>query len=96
MTTKTQWDPWDQDQPSEDSLTQCLKNNFSKNVFYSSISPCALLAVNPYKSLPTESTMYVAEYKDALANLPAHIYKLTNQAYLHMRRTGIDQSILFV
>ncbi|CAO3703668.1 unnamed protein product [Rhizopus stolonifer] len=40
--------------------------------------------------------MYVAEYKDALANLPAHIYKLTNQAYLHMRRTGIDQSILFI
>ncbi|KAL9550349.1 hypothetical protein MBANPS3_004777 [Mucor bainieri] len=88
----------DQDQITEDSVTQCLKYGFTSNVIYSRISDSALVAINPYKQMPSQSLQYVAEYKDtgsdALEPLPTHIYKLTNQAYLHMRRTGIDQSLI--
>jgi chitin synthase len=87
-----------QDQQTEDSLTQCLKAGFQGNVIYSRISDSTLVAINPFKSLPIQSLQYVAEYKDtgadAMEPLPTHIYKLTNQAYLHMRRTGIDQSLI--
>ncbi|KAG1144358.1 hypothetical protein G6F37_007463 [Rhizopus arrhizus] len=95
---KSQFDLCDQEQQSEDALTQCLKSNFANNVLYSKISDSALVAVNPYKPVPQQSLPYVTEYKDTSADslkpLPTHIYKLTNQAYLHMRRTGIDQSII--
>jgi chitin synthase len=87
-----------QEQLTEDSLTRCLKAGFQGNVIYSRISDSALVAVNPFKALPIQSLQYVAEYKDTGADvmepLPTHIYKLTNQAYLHMRRTGIDQSLI--
>lgn len=100
MTTKpkSQFDLCDREQKTEDSLTQCLKEAFLNNVFYSKISDSAFVAVNPYKPVPLQSFQYVTEYKDTSADslepLPTHIYKLTNQAYLHMRRTGIDQSII--
>lgn len=83
---------------TEDNLTQCLKSAFANNVIHSRISDSALVVVNPYKTLPQQSSQYVAEYRDteadALEPLPTHVYKLTNQAYLHMRRTGIDQSLI--
>jgi chitin synthase len=88
----------DQSNWTEDSVTECLKYAFRTNVLYSRISDSALVAINPYKSMPSMSAQYVAEYKDtgsdALEPLPTHVYKLTNQSYLHMRRTGIDQSII--
>ncbi|KAI8983426.1 chitin synthase-domain-containing protein [Pilobolus umbonatus] len=98
MTTAHTFDLCDQKEHNEDSLTQCLKIGFTNNVVYSKISDSALVSINPYKLLPPQSPQYVAEYKDtgsdALEPLPTHIYKLTNQAYLHMRRTGIDQSLI--
>lgn len=90
----------DQQEYTEDGLTACLKSAFLSNVIYSRIGDSALVAMNPYKNMPLQSLQYVAEYKDtgsdALEPLPTHIYKLTNQAYLHMRRTGIDQSLILV
>lgn len=98
MATTNKFDLSDQDQITEDSLTQCLKTGFTSNVIYSRISDSAIVAMNPYKKMPSQSLQYVAEYKDtgsdALEPLPTHINKLTNQAYLHMRRTGIDQSLI--
>lgn len=97
-TTHNKFDLSDQDQITEDSVTQCLKYGFTSNVIYSRISDSAIVAINPYKQMPSQSLQYVAEYKDtgsdALEPLPTHINKLTNQAYLHMRRTGIDQSVI--
>ncbi|KAI9476259.1 MAG: chitin synthase-domain-containing protein [Benjaminiella poitrasii] len=80
----------------EDGMAECLKRAFQSNVIYSRLNDSALVALNPYKSMPFESTSYVAEYKDpdGLEPLPTHLYRLVNQAYLHMRRTGIDQSII--
>ncbi|CAO3591286.1 unnamed protein product [Absidia cylindrospora] len=36
----------------------------------------------------------IQRYIDNIGALPPHVYQLGNQAYLHMRRTGIDQFIL--
>ncbi|KAI8334150.1 chitin synthase-domain-containing protein [Choanephora cucurbitarum] len=89
----------DQSQKTEDNITQVLKAAFQSNVFYSRISDSAVVAINPFKNIPAQSSHYIAQYKDAETDstepLPTHIYKLSNQAYLHMRRTGIDQSIIF-
>ncbi|KAI8087609.1 uncharacterized protein B0P05DRAFT_368593 [Gilbertella persicaria] len=99
MVVKNKFELADTSQKTEDSLTQTLKAAFQTNTIYSRISDSTYVAINPYKSFPNQSLQYVAEYKDtgsdALEPLPTHIYKLTNQAYLHMRRTGIDQSIIF-
>jgi chitin synthase len=86
------------EEKTEDNTTHLLKNCYQNNVFYSKISDSTLVVLNPYKSLPQQSPQYVAEYRDtgsdSLEPLPTHVFKLTNQAYLHMRRTGIDQSII--
>lgn len=89
----------DQGQKTEDNITQVLKAGFQSNIFYSCISDTAVVAINPFKNIPAQSSQYIAQYKDAETDnvdpLPTHIYNLSNRAYLHMRRTGIDQSIIF-
>ncbi|GAA5809891.1 hypothetical protein MFLAVUS_003306 [Mucor flavus] len=96
--SRNKFDLFNQSEFTEDTVTSCLKNGFQSNILYSRISDSALVALNPYKLLPIQSVQYVAEYKDTgsdlLEPLPTHIYKLANQAYLHMRRTGIDQSLI--
>jgi chitin synthase len=99
-TTTNKFDLSQQQEKTDDAITTTLKTAFLNNVLYSRISDSTLVAMNPYKNMPLQQQTphYVAEYKDtgsdALEPLPTHIYKLTNQAYLHMRRTGIDQSLI--
>ncbi|SAM05355.1 hypothetical protein [Absidia glauca] len=81
----------------EDNITSTLKTRFDNGSIYTKVNDSIILAVNPYQERQQESLQYVAEYKDTSDNigaLPPHVYQLGNQAYLHMRRTGIDQSIL--
>ncbi|KAI9302596.1 chitin synthase-domain-containing protein [Cunninghamella echinulata] len=82
----------------EDSITSTLKIRFENGSYYTKINDSVLLAVNSFKEQQQQDSLqYVAEYKDTsdtVGALPPHVYQLTNQAYLHMRRTGIDQSIL--
>ncbi|OAD77723.1 glycosyltransferase family 2 protein, partial [Phycomyces blakesleeanus NRRL 1555(-)] len=78
---------------NQDTLISTLKIRFDNDIYYTRISDIALVAINSYKSSFTAD--YVTEYKDtAEHSLPPHVFQLTNQAYFHMRRTGIDQSIL--
>ncbi|KAI8078790.1 chitin synthase-domain-containing protein [Halteromyces radiatus] len=81
----------------EDSITSTLKLRFDNGAIYTKVNDNIIIAVNPNQERQQESLQYVAEYKDTSdkgAALPPHVYQLTNQTYLHMRRTGIDQSIL--
>lgn len=81
----------------EDNITSTLKTRFDNGSMYTKVNDSIIIAVNPYQERQQESLQYVAEYKDTSDNvgaLPPHVYQLGNQAYLHMRRTGIDQSIL--
>ncbi|KAI9493414.1 chitin synthase-domain-containing protein [Zychaea mexicana] len=85
--------------PTEDSITATLRVRFENDTIYTRINDGILVALNPYKDTLQSHTSpeYVAEYKEiqteALEPLPPHLYQIANQAYLHMRRTGVDQSI---
>ncbi|GAN05015.1 hypothetical protein MAM1_0079c04483 [Mucor ambiguus] len=86
--------------PSSDELAELLRQRYLNDVIYTNISPSILIALNPYHYNSTVKADYIAEYKDtssAKANQwkEPHIYQLVNHAYLHMRRTSINQSILF-
>ncbi|KAI8579523.1 hypothetical protein K450DRAFT_241387 [Umbelopsis ramanniana AG] len=87
---------------TDEDLTQILKARYEQDCIYTRIGDQALVSVNPNKSLSIctddQSLNYVAEYKDTSGQnanqLPPHIFQLVNQTYLHMRRTGVDQSII--
>ncbi|CAG8504297.1 3540_t:CDS:2 [Ambispora gerdemannii] len=86
---------------SPDSITSFLKDRHQNDSIYSRINQSALVAINPYKDLPvfSDATVqeYVSDYKDTSnqrTRLPPHAFQLASQAYLHMRRTGQDQSII--
>jgi chitin synthase len=89
-----------QDIITEDIIVQQLRSRYESNLLYTRISDGVLIAMNNFtgglqQDLGLE---YVAEYKNTSNNhdtpLPPHIFQLVNGAYLHMRRTGIDQSIV--
>ncbi|KAL1918096.1 uncharacterized protein VTP21DRAFT_3362 [Calcarisporiella thermophila] len=86
---------------TEDDIVSNLRERFQQDAVYTALSDVALVVVNPYKDLPglldSASQDYVADYKDTSGQrneLPPHIFKLTSHAYLHMRRTGLDQAII--
>jgi chitin synthase len=86
---------------SQDSITSTLRERYQKDNIYTRINSSALVAINPYKTLPifSDSTIqeYVTDYKDTSgqrASLPPHAFQLAAQTYLHMRRTGQDQAII--
>ncbi|KAJ2004958.1 hypothetical protein GGI04_002417, partial [Coemansia thaxteri] len=70
---------------------------------YTSIGDRLLVAFNPSESLELSSDQsaqqYIDDYRDtspAREPLPPHIFKVAEQSYLHMRRTGLSQSITFI
>lgn len=87
---------------TDEDLTLVLKARYEQDCIYTRIGDQALVSVNPNKNLnicsDDQSLTYVAEYKDTNGqnanHLPPHIFQLVNQTYLHMRRTGVDQSII--
>ncbi|KAI7848488.1 chitin synthase-domain-containing protein [Circinella umbellata] len=86
--------------PTEDSITASLRVRYENDIIYTRINDAILVALNPYKNTLQSHTSpeYVTEYKEIQTEatdqqLPPHLYQLANQAYLHMRRTGVDQSI---
>ncbi|KAJ2051377.1 hypothetical protein H4S04_002016 [Coemansia sp. S16] len=70
---------------------------------YTSVGDRLLVAFNPNESLELSSDksalQYIDDYRDTSASrepLPPHIFKVAEQSYLHMRRTGLSQSIAFI
>ncbi|KAF9159743.1 hypothetical protein DFQ26_006217 [Actinomortierella ambigua] len=89
--------------PTEDNITAILEGRFSQGQIFTRIASSVLLQLNPHFPGPVdlaESTIqdHVAFYKDPTQISPstaeAHILELATSAYLHMRRTGQDQSII--
>jgi chitin synthase len=92
---------------SSDEIADILRQRYLNDLIYTNISPSVLIVLNPYNNNNSNNTTndnikadYIAEYKDtssAKANQwrEPHLYQLVNHAYLHMRRTSINQSILF-
>ncbi|KAJ2160360.1 hypothetical protein GGF46_002308 [Coemansia sp. RSA 552] len=70
---------------------------------YTNIGDRLLVALNPNESLELMSDQtaqrYIDDYRDTSVSrepLPPHVFKVAEQAYLHMRRTGLNQSITFI
>jgi chitin synthase len=87
---------------SSDELADILRQRYLNDLIYTNVNASILIALNPYNNHEQNNTNtdYIAEYKDtasAKANQwrEPHLYQLVNHAYLHMRRTSINQSILF-
>ncbi|KAI8064149.1 chitin synthase-domain-containing protein [Gongronella butleri] len=86
------------DTVDDDAVASALKTRFDHGAIYAKINDQVMVALNPHQERQHESAQYVAAYKDTsdqVGALPPHIFQIANQAYMHMRRTGIDQSILF-
>ncbi|KAJ1960806.1 hypothetical protein GGI12_003601, partial [Dipsacomyces acuminosporus] len=69
---------------------------------YTNIGDRLLIALNPLENQEVYSDqsalLYIDDYRNTSANrepLPPHIFKVAEQSYLHMRRTGLNQSIVF-
>ncbi|ORY02427.1 hypothetical protein K493DRAFT_312084 [Basidiobolus meristosporus CBS 931.73] len=88
--------------PSEDDVTHVLEDNFEQNNTYLKIGAHVLLSLNhgqisPRKSAELEE--YINDFRDAQPTygdrLRPHIFQTVSHAYLEMRRTGYNQSIVF-
>jgi len=88
---------------NNDEVVNSISNRYSDDQPYTNIGSRVVVSVNPFKSLPIHSDEnaenYIKayrEYDSTLRNsLPSHIYGIASDAYLHMRRTGLDQSLIF-
>ncbi|KAJ2639102.1 hypothetical protein GGF40_001131 [Coemansia sp. RSA 1286] len=70
---------------------------------YTNIGSRVLVALNPFEAQDAcsdDSAMrYVDDYRDTSPERPElapHVFKTAEQAYLHMRQTGLNQSLLFI
>ncbi|KAK7028004.1 hypothetical protein VNI00_015091 [Paramarasmius palmivorus] len=87
---------------SDDIIVACLRERFMSDIIYTSIGSNILVAFNPHKYVASnaDSVMYkyAAEYRNTDREkevLPPHVFQLANNAYYHMKRTTMDQVIVF-
>jgi Myosin head (motor domain) len=91
--------------PTADTLANILKTRFLNDDTYTSISPFALVSLNPFKSLPHDADNGIFEYITESwsintidikrLELNPHVWQLACRTYFYMRRTGQDQAIMF-
>ncbi|KAJ1758048.1 hypothetical protein LPJ77_003456 [Coemansia sp. RSA 2523] len=69
---------------------------------YTNIGTRILVALNPFEAQESSSDdaalRYVDDYRDTSSERPElspHVFKTAEQAYLHMRQTGLNQSLIF-
>ncbi|KAJ1675017.1 hypothetical protein EV182_002098, partial [Spiromyces aspiralis] len=75
---------------------------YPESLTYTAIGSRVLISINPLSSLNSAhdsvAQKYVDDYRDTSPDrreLPPHIFKVAEEAYLHMRQTGINQSLVF-
>ncbi|KAI9293616.1 hypothetical protein K502DRAFT_366558 [Neoconidiobolus thromboides FSU 785] len=93
-------------QKTTNSIVHTLVEKYkSKNQTYTKVGSRVLLSINPlHLSNPLQGDSVQAEYVEDFEDfsgrrstqLPAHIYQLANTTYFHLRRSAIDQSVIFV
>ncbi|KAJ2079725.1 hypothetical protein H4R24_003591 [Coemansia sp. RSA 988] len=92
--------------PSSDDIVTALASRYEQRGSsqpYTNIGDRVLVALNPNEGLELMSDQvaqqYIDDYRDTSAgreSLPPHIFKVAEQAYLHMRQTTLSQSIMFI
>jgi chitin synthase len=90
-------------QKNKSSVVNTLQQRYSQQKFYTKVGDRVLLSVNPCKEVddhsPANREMYVQNYRNISEDrerLPAHIFQLANTIYFHLKRSGIDQSVVFM
>ncbi|KAI8340045.1 chitin synthase-domain-containing protein [Chlamydoabsidia padenii] len=80
---------------SSENIAEVLRQRYLEDRRFTSIGDTVLVSFNPVLD-PDASSEYISAYKDTQSrqNGP-HLYQLVNHAYHHMRRTSLNQSILF-
>ncbi|ORY03392.1 hypothetical protein K493DRAFT_383515 [Basidiobolus meristosporus CBS 931.73] len=87
---------------SDDIVVESLKHQYELKAPYIRINSSILVSVNPSQQLDIYADENAQKYVEACyrnttgnaQNLPCHIYELAAKAYLHLRRTGQDQTVL--
>ncbi|RKP37869.1 chitin synthase-domain-containing protein [Dimargaris cristalligena] len=86
----------------DDDVVEVLHNRYRKDSVYTQIGNRVLLAVNPNGPLEISNDVHVQQYVDDYRNtsgqrtvLDPHVFQIAANAYLMMRRTGADQSLVF-
>eukprot|EP00477_Mikrocytos_mackini_P000537 GAHX01000573.1.p1 GENE.GAHX01000573.1~~GAHX01000573.1.p1 ORF type:complete len:1472 (-),score=344.41 GAHX01000573.1:39-4454(-) len=77
------------------SVTFLLYRRYLSDQIYTYIGQI-LIAINPYKLLPSYTNTYIEKYDDPATSkdMPPHIYALTSWAYRDLKLNGKDQAIL--
>eukprot|EP00761_Pharyngomonas_kirbyi_P008029 gb/GECH01008040.1/.p1 GENE.gb/GECH01008040.1/~~gb/GECH01008040.1/.p1 ORF type:complete len:1589 (+),score=433.96 gb/GECH01008040.1/:1-4767(+) len=80
--------------PTEESITEVLKNRYKQGNIYTYIGPVCV-SVNPYKKVPLYGSETKTTYHDHHPyELAPHIYSLAEDAYRTMVESGRPQSII--
>lgn len=84
---------------TETEIAQTLRDRFVRDVVYTRIGPRVMVTINPGKPLASSNEATCAEYVEEYKNptgepLNPHVFQVASGAYLHLRRTGLDQAIV--
>jgi myosin-7 len=80
---------------NEANILECTKTRFLDSKIYTSMGS-VMMSVNPFKSLPLYGYEVIKRYINPfLHGLPPHVYLISSRAFITMRDTGRNQSILF-
>jgi chitin synthase len=87
--------------PTESEVAQTLRDRFVRDAIYTRVGARVLVSINPGKPVLSSNdgncAQYVDEYKNTNGEkeaLDPHVWQMASRAYMHMRRSGTDQSIL--
>ncbi|KAI9303042.1 P-loop containing nucleoside triphosphate hydrolase protein [Cunninghamella echinulata] len=80
---------------SPEQIVETLKQRYLDDQLYTTIGDTVLISFNP--SIDQDKSIdYVSSYKNPqLQHNDPHLYQFINHAYHHLRRTSLNQSILF-
>jgi chitin synthase len=83
------------------SVVATLQQRYMSEEIYTRVGARVLLSVNPCKQLniydKETGEKYVKDYRNCSGQreeLPPHIYSFANTVYFHLKRSGIDQSVV--
>lgn len=86
-----------------ESITNMLYLRYQSDKFFTHVGSRLMISVNPLTTHASfdDATLkkYVTDYRNFTSEreaLSPHIFSLANNAYLHIRRSGLDQVIVFM
>ncbi|KAI0244482.1 hypothetical protein L0F63_001339 [Massospora cicadina] len=88
-----------------DNIAETLRKRYLENFTYTKVGARVMVAINPlHTTAETEGIEVMKAYADDYhclmgtrnSALTSHIYQLANTAFFHLKRSAIDQAIMFL